>query len=321
MEVTLKAFNSQGFATIDGQVMRDILKSFEATDADLDAYPSHWNNLGDDPTPYDFRKTSQTRWNVTDDFTKLERLQRSSFRIPYGKDKEGNMYAENAIQGKLERFFPEATPAFVNSTAHHACMRFMRFFLKEKARMEEMEGTSDELGYISGSHQFRIEMKPLTPEDEAKKKAEQLEKDTFDDSPTPEGVHQDGASVVMIIYINSGNMGHRSGESRIYTEDQPNGPMSRDQSAVARKTTRIAERNLATPFECFLLNDRVVKHDNKAITPKDKTLYAFRDVHVIWAREFNEDDKQDPRGEHPSQKVQITKFVEDALFAGLDHAS
>jgi len=124
----------------------------------------------------------------------------------------------------------------------------------------------------------------------------------------------------MIIYINSGNMGHRSGESRIYTEDQPNGPMNRDQSAAARKTTRIAERNLATPFECFLLNDRLVKHDNKAITPKDKTQYAFRDVHVIWAREFNEDDKKDPRGEHPSEKLQITEFVEDALFANLDRA-
>jgi len=312
MEVILRAVRQQGFATIDGQVMRDVLKNeFGATEEHLDAYANHWNNLGDDPTPYDFRKTSQTRWNVPEDFASLTRLERSSFRIPYG---------ENAVKGSQERWFPEATPDFVNSTVHHACMRFMRFFLKETAKMDDTTETEDGLGYISGSHQFRIEVKPLSPEAEAKKKADQGDKDTFDDSPTPEGVHQDGAKVVMIMYINSNNMGHRSGESRIYLKDQPNGPLNRDQSAVARRNTRIAERNLSTPFECFLLNDREVKHDNKQIFPLDKTKYASRDVHVIWAREFNEDDQKDPRGEHPSHKVAYNEFQEDVEFAMLDRS-
>merc|ERR1711865_927359 len=100
--------------------------------------------------------------------------------------------------------------------------------------------------------------------------------------------------------------GHRSGESRIYLQDQPNGPMNRDQSAVARRSTRLVERNLATPYETLLLNDRKVKHDNKQIFPADKTQYGFRDVHVIWARKFNEDDKADPRGQHPSHQIKIT---------------
>lgn len=345
----MRNYVEQGYCCIDGQIMRDILKQFGATDDDLDAYASHWNGLGDDPT-YDFRKTSQTRWNHAEDFTRVARLERSSFRIPDGVDKNGKKYKENAVLGKLERWFPEPTPEFVDSTVHIASVKFIRYFLKVTASMDDLNETEDNLGYMSGSHQFRIEVKPLSLIQKACKKVStslgmfgmivgvlgmaiaklgmttlgmllvtisvvlctfgmvQAKKKTIDDSPTPEGVHQDGAWVVMIMYINSCNMGHRSGESRIYNENQATGTLDRDASAVARKTTRLAERNLATPFETFLLNDRVVKHDNKKIIPADDQQYAFRDVHVIWAREFNPDDKEDPRGVHPSHPVEITSF-------------
>jgi len=321
MEVILRQFSTQGFAAVDGQVMRDTLKAFGATEADLDEHAEMWNALGDDPV-YDFRKTSQTRWNLDEGFETWKRLERSPFRIPAKKEADGTVTLENAELGKLERWFPEAKDAFLDSTVHHACMRFMRFFLKEKTRMEESSGkTTEGLGYISGSHQFRIEFKAASAEEEEKRNKEREGKTTFDHSPTPEGVHQDGAAVVMIMYVNSGNMGRRSGESRVYSKDQKNGVMTADQSAVARKETRIVERNLATPFECFLLNDRDVKHDNKPIFPKDTTQYSFRDVHVIWVREFNEADLNDPRKEHPTKKVEVKVVGEDVQYANLERAS
>jgi len=299
----MRSFQQDGISAIDGQVMRDILKSFGATDEHLNAHARHWNGLPDDPT-YDFRKTSQTRWNHGEDFTEVNRLERSPFRIPY---------AENALLGKSERFFPEATVDFLTDTVTIANQRFMRHVLMQSPQREECwADANDNLGYISGSHQFRIEVKPLSPEEEEKKKLLQGA-----NCPTPEGVHQDGAWAVMIQYIHSGNMGHRSGESRIYSLDQPSGQMTGEQSVRARRETRLVERNLTTPFETLLINDRKVKHDNKPIIPADKTQYAFRDVHVIWARRFNEDDKADPRGQHSSHPVKIS-FKEDDNAQVLD---
>jgi len=275
MEVILRNFNALGFAAIDGHVMRDILKKdFGATEADLNAYAGLWDRVGQDPT-YSFRMSSQTRWHFQEDLNMLQRLEKAPFILTYG---------DNAVLQDEVREFAEGSDDFIDSTVHVAMMKFVRFFLKE---VHGGSGTEKGLGYISGSHQFRVkkDAEVAAPEKSANPDG------TKKDCPTPEGVHQDGASVVIVTYINSKNLAPRAGESRVYSKDQAGGPLSRTTSVEARQITRLAERNLVTPFETILLNDREVKHDNKPLELFDPSQSGFRDVHVIWARDYQEEYK------------------------------
>jgi hypothetical protein len=72
------------------------------------------------------------------------------------------------------------------------------------------------------------------------------------------------------------------------------------------------------PFESLIILDRKVKHDNRPLESKDSSADAYRDVLVMWAREFNKDDKFDPSGPHPDYPIQLTNFPEDNQLAALN---
>jgi hypothetical protein len=277
MELVSRSVDSAKFAAIDGFVMADLLREYGATNEDLEAFPKFWHQeMGDDPS-YLFRKSTQTRWQFSKDFSSATRLDKAPFKLDYGN---------NAVLGDKVRQFAEGSEDFLKSSVHHAIVKIMGDLLYRTQGDAKM----DELGFISGFHQFRVtvDVQPdETPEG------------TTPNCPTPEGVHQDGASLVMIMYINSENMAPRSGESRIYAKEQPGGVLDRVASREARASTRLVERNLVTPFETLVLDDREVKHDNKPMVAKDKTKKAFRDVMVFWTRPFNEADRS-VLAEHPT---------------------
>jgi len=291
MQSTLRALGHSKFARIDGFVMEDLLTEFGATQEDMKVFPSFWDKdkLGDDPT-YDFRKTTQTRWNHTEGFKNIDRLCRAPFKQNYG---------ENATLHDLERNFPEAPSEFLDSTVTKAFQRIMRVFLKNQSSKSGRDQTKGGLGYISGCHAFRI----------------QTSNTGAVESPTPEGIHQDGAFIVMITYINSQNLGRHACQSRVYSMEQPAGPLDEAGEEEARAKTRLQECNLRTPFETLVLNDREVKHDNLPIKRDDENKDAFRDVLVIWAREFNEADLKSPNYIHPDYPVQLVDFqAEDEKY-------
>jgi hypothetical protein len=273
MEVISRNLKIAKFATIDAYVMTDSLREFGATDKDIEAWPKLWSaTMGDDPS-YSFRKSTQTRWHFRNNFTQATRLDKAKFILGYDENK-------SKVAGE-EREFAEGSDAFLKSSVHHAMVKIMGCLLEKNCSdAKYKDGLPD--GFISGFHQFRITINPKKPDDTIE--------GTTPNCPTPEGVHQDGAQLVFIMYMNSENMAPRSGESRIYSGEQPGGVLTREASGEARAKTRVAERNLLTPFESLVLCDREVKHDNRPIVAKDTTKPAFRDVLVFWARPFNEDD-------------------------------
>jgi hypothetical protein len=282
-----------GHCAVDGHVMQERLKFYDAKDEDLERFQKLWSNgIGDDPV-YGFRKTTQTRWHFNEPLTTATRLCPAPFKLNY---------SENSVLGDRVRNFPEASPEFVSSRVHHALVSMMRDVLKRMAATRGETETVGRRGYISGLHQFRI---CLAGESELADDAESLPDGTKPNCPTPEGVHQDGASVVIIVFIGAENMAPRSGESRIYDLAQPNGVMSRMASIEACETTRLAERNLVTPFESIILDDRAVKHDNRPLVAADASKPAHRDVLVMWAREFNAEDMVAPCVAHPSLPVTL----------------
>lgn len=290
LHMCVRNMKKNGFATMDGPITRELLKAFGATEPDLRGYFKHWDHLGDDEV-YSFRKTTQTRV-LYDDKRNVQRLQRAPFRIPYG---------ENEVLKDQERNFPEAGPDFVNSTATHAIWRLMRQILKARGQKDAQ--------YICGFHQFRIIKK-------AKAAGSARPDGAQEDCPTPEGVHQDGAEIVLIAFIGSKNMASRSGESRIYELEQLSGVLTREASIQAQKETRLHEHCMTMPFEAIILDDRNVKHDNKPILPEDESQDCYRDVLVMWGRQPNDEDKKYFNA-HPEHKVELTEFPEDALLDDL----
>jgi hypothetical protein len=282
MEIVCRALESSAFATVDGYVMTDLLKEHGATEDDLQAFPKLWSQtMGDDPS-YKFRKSTQTRWQFDKEFSTATRLDKAPFKLEYGN---------NAVLKDQVREFAEGSEDFVTSSVHHAIVKVMGDLLYRTCNDVE----KDELGFISGFHQFRITFDP---------EPDETPEGTTANCPTPEGIHQDGAQLVLIMFINSDNMAPRSGESRIYRKEQEGGVLTRIASREAREKTRLAERNLVTPFETLILCDRDVKHDNRPIVAADKTRTAFRDVVVFWTRPFNDADRDVTR-KHPELPLNV----------------
>merc|ERR1712228_996942 len=111
-------------------------------------------------------------------------------------------------------------------------------------------------------------------------------------SPAPEGVHQDGADFVLIIFVDKDNVAPRGGESRVYDLGQKSGVLSSSDEEEARRSTRLAEKNMCTPFEMLVLDDRAVKHDNRQSATKE--------------------DMKAPLGSHPHHPLQLRPLPEDA---------
>lgn len=292
MDIIIRQLNTMGFAHVDGAVMRDELLHYGATKEDLDNFKGHWEQLGDDPN-YHFRKTTQTRLSIAEDFSSIDRLEPAPFSLSYNN---------NTLLPDVPRSFPEADEAFVHDTAHQACLRLVRQLKKRISN-----GSSEAPSWsMMSSHQFRIQIKPEVREVAEGETPEGSEKD----SPTPEGIHQDGADLVFIIFVDRANLLSRSGESRVYKEEQKSGVLTSYTEEVARRNTRLAEKNLSTPFEMLIFNDRKVKHDNRPIFAADPSKIAHRDVLVIWARSATNEDVEGPRGPHDSP-LTLNRFPED----------
>lgn len=291
VHMCLRNIEKNYYATMDGPITQQLLTEFGADKQDLKDYSKHWDHLGNDEV-YSFRKTTQTRVLYAEKGNVL-RLERASFKIPSG---------ENAVLRDQERNFPEARPDFVDSTVTHAIWRMMRQILKARGQ----KGAQ----YICGFHQFRIIRKAKAVDSAGPEGA-------LEDCPTPEGVHQDGAEIVLIVFIGSKNMAPRSGESRIYGLGQPSGVLTREASIQAQKETRLYEHCMTMPFEAIILDDRAVKHDNKPILPEDESQECYRDVLVMWARQPNDEDKGHFKA-HPEHAAELTKFPEDTLLDDLE---
>jgi len=101
--------------------------------------------------------------------------------------------------------------------------------------------------------------------------------------PSPEGVHQDGSDIIMISFMNRENVDPSTGQSRIWTMDQPSGPYPEEEFASIRHKC-LTDMVMSEPFETLLAIDSLVKHEARSIKPVIKDLPCSRDVIVQWTR-------------------------------------
>ena len=109
------------------------------------------------------------------------------------------------------------------------------------------------------------------------------EKDTVQ-SPTPEGIHQDGTELSSVTLIGLTNV-TQLGEIRLWPILTPMGNykdhLFESSTCTYRKTTCLVRIPLHSKWDTIMFNDRMVKHETR---PFDGNRPAFRDVIVNFIR-------------------------------------
>lgn len=95
--------------------------------------------------------------------------------------------------------------------------------------------------------------------------------------PTPEGLHRDGVSLVLMMLIARSNL--RGGVTFV----------------VNARSGQKQQFDLCRPCEGLLLNDRKVLHEVSPVSPLDSSLLAHRDVLVLTFRPDRKPDQQLPK--------------------------
>ncbi|PJG49625.1 hypothetical protein CAF53_01720 [Sphingobium sp. LB126] len=149
----------------------------------------------------------------------------------------------NQLNGGVDRWFSPVEPEIADHPITHGILGLGAAFAR---RISE----TAEINWHGEMHQFRIEAKPF-------------ERAT----PTPEGLHQDGVTLVIMMLIARQNLvggltGIRDLEGRL-----------------------LAEVELASPFEMVVLDDRRVQHVVSPIKPVKGPDSAIRDALVLTFRE------------------------------------
>jgi hypothetical protein len=219
------------------------------TGAELVQYQGLWDRLPEDPV-YKFRGASMNRYWINTEEKSFVRLLPQPFALDYNN---------NAKLGAKPRAFepPPHCPAV--SKVDLAIMQNMIIpIISARGKHHE---------YLLGYHQFRI-----------------TSTGSMEGLPTAEGVHQDGAEFVFIMYVNGTNLALGAGESHVYTLEQPNGVLDTPEKQNEALSNRVFSHAMTKPFECIVLSDREVRHDNNPVKQDDTSIPATRDVLVCWAR-------------------------------------
>jgi hypothetical protein len=244
---SMSTFESEGFCHLS---LRHVLAAttHSPSDLEMDAYHEAWSSLPADPvSTYSFRGISQARFLLNPQCSTVSRLCPVAYRLDYNN---------NATLGDTVREFGEPVHDVESSKVDMAVVEFLNSVLRKHGQSQGE--------YLMGYTQIRItssvDMQGL---------------------PTAEGVHQDGAELVMVMFVKGHNLTANSGESRVYSLDQPLGPITDESKA---QQFRKFQHTMRDPFEAVLLSDRKVKHDNLPVVMKDPSLPATRDVLVCWMR-------------------------------------
>lgn len=137
---------------------------------------------------------------------------------------------------------------------------------------------------------------------------------------SPEGIHQDGDDVVLVVFMNRHNV-KAGGESRLYdinVQSGPFGPGLEDE----RRTHLLTKPFVMTkPFEAFLILDQKLKHEARGVLePILGNRRAYRNVISFHARRPHADGSDDivlkqavPMPEHLNTEREKTDWLDQTV--------
>ena len=85
--------------------------------------------------------------------------------------------------------------------------------------------------------------------------------------PGPEGVHQDAATLTVIVLLNRRGLSDASGGNRVWSLQQPSGKPTAEDIASGRL---LWSGTLRRPFDALFVLDREAKHEALPIEPRPR---------------------------------------------------
>jgi len=132
---------------------------------------------------------------------------------------------------------------------------------------------------------------------------------------SPEGIHQDGADVVLVVFMKRHNV-ESGGESRLYDLEVPLGyhEDSEDASRLEHLLHPTEARfTMTTPLEAILMVDQNLKHEARGrLIPVDAEERAYRNVFTLHLRRPNKDGS-DARQMEKAQRMPETDDTDAKL--------
>jgi len=243
----LEAHNA-GYCLVSRSKM---IENIEYYANDFMNYKLWWNYLGKD-NHFEFRTRCYSRFEIDNNNNKLKLLPLKIFSIP------GN---ENALLKNKGRKFEPCDKEFLN----HKFIQILIWRIFDSLPLTQEE-KSNQIWHV-GLHSIRIKA--------IEGKMEGL--------PTPEGIHQDGAKYVAVIFINKNNVEENSGKNGVYSLNAIRGPTNTltEEQHKHNQHEKKFEHILSSTFETILLNDRHVQHDATPISAKNINQPAIRDMLIL----------------------------------------
>lgn len=224
-----------GFCFTAGEVMRGLLQRSNAKALkDWDSFAASWNEMPQDKYMADGGQYRRRRHAVLSTIgngtIKLEAHQPHYQSVDY-----------NTLNGGIPREFSPIADEIVSGNTMSSILKFCQMTFN----LMVPEGLAEPNWHIE-VHQFRIEASSGKP-----------------GRPTPEGVHRDGVSFVLVMMVQRVNIS--SGTTTMHDLQQ----------------RKLDSFTLTNPFDSAIVNDNRCMHGVTAVEQIDPDLPAFRDVLVV----------------------------------------
>jgi hypothetical protein len=151
----------------------------------------------------------------------------------------------------------------------------VRTALQEVLKTLPLTNLKNKESFAVGIHAFKLHIDPTNPE-------------LLRANATAEGVHRDGAEMIMINFAGSKNVRGDSAKTYLWTNEQPLGHA--DLSDPQQLKNLITVDRLNEPGDYFILSDQKLKHCVSEILQCDKCKPTERKVMVIYIRDFKDSD-------------------------------
>lgn len=248
-------YEKNRFVFIEGTKMKEILRFFGASEADLFLIEQSGNSLSDDPT-LPFRKSSNGRFLIDLANNKASRLKFQSFIL----SEEEGFKREDADKYRNFRGIQDTVQ---NNTAFQALIKFQAYMFNgmKIKNLPNLEESNEK--WVSTVFQLRT---ITTPE--------------FIGEPAKEGVHHDGVEHIMTTLLYTKNISSDSAVSQVHSTNQETGARW-DMVTPEFVIGRSQHKNF---LDTLLIVDSELKHSVSPVNAFNPEKEAFRDIVLFCTR-------------------------------------
>lgn len=255
LEKIREDYTNNRFTFVPGEMMKEIIRYFGATEKDIRSLQYSGDRLGNDPT-LPFRKSRNGRFLI--DFEKRS-LSRLNFQ-PFVLSKEEDFVRDDSGKNRSFRGIQDEVQA---NTAFQGLLKFKASIIEEMDILPrpDLQNMMDK--WVSTVFQLRTITNPK-----------------LIGAPAKEGVHSDGVEHTMTTFLYSRNMSNESAISKVHINSEVTGTHWAD---VDEKLV-VGKHQHRHYLDTLLIVDTELKHSVSDVYAVDNGHDAIRDMVIFFTR-------------------------------------